>query len=264
MERKTCGIRSVLLRQQDCPMNDGPHVPGGCIVVARKMLDSDLMDQSPLVVKLWMWILLRAFWKDGDKLKRGQLITTISEMQEAMSHYSGWRKMSPTPDQIRSAYGTLRDTARITVRRTTRGMVISVINYNTYQDIKAYASHTASHDGTATGPAATPHDREEVKELNKPCAKKADRLADFDLFWNAFAYKKGKGGAEKSWLAIKNYSPDLLGKILEAAKKEATSRPAILAKGLTPKMAQGWLTERRWEDEQPTNANQADDMGFYR
>lgn len=153
-------------------------IPGGFIVLARKMLDSDLMDQSPLVAKLWMWLLLKANWKDRDKLKRGQLVTTITEMKEAMSHRSGWCKISPTSDQIRSAYGTLRLTARITVQRTTRGMVVTVLNYERFQDISAYAPRTESRDGIATCPAATPHDTEEGKEEKKESLKPGGEKID--------------------------------------------------------------------------------------
>ena len=146
---------------------DFTQIQGGCILLARKMLDSDLMDQSPLVVKLWAWILLKANWKDRTSLKRGELVTTIAEMQQAMSHFSGWKKISPTPDQIRSAYGSLTHTARITTRRTTRGMIISVINYDTYQNTLAYASRKEAHDGKATYPAATPHDTESLNQENQ-------------------------------------------------------------------------------------------------
>lgn len=147
--------------------NKAVTIPGGCVLVARKMLDSDIMDQSPLVLKLWLWFLMKANWKDRDQLKRGELVTTISEMQEAMSHFSGWRKISPTTDQIRSAYGSLTHTARITTRKTTRGMVISVINYATYQDTLSYASRTESRNGEATLPAATPHDTESLNQENQ-------------------------------------------------------------------------------------------------
>lgn len=147
--------------------NNDVAIPGGCVLVARKMLDSDIMNQSPLVLKLWLWFLMKANWKDRDQLKRGELVTTIAEMQEAMSHFSGWRKISPTPDQIRSAYGSLTHTARITTRKTTRGMVISVINYATYQDTLSYASRTESRNGEATLPAAIPHDTESLNQENQ-------------------------------------------------------------------------------------------------
>lgn len=75
------------------------------------------------------------------------------------------------------------------------------------------------------------------------------RLSDFNLFWDAFDFKQGKGGAEKSWLSIKGYSPELFQKIIQAAKREASRRSLIISSGGSPKWAQGWITERRWEDE---------------
>lgn len=79
-----------------------------------------------------------------------------------------------------------------------------------------------------------------------PRISKADT---FNLFWDAFAHKHGKGGAEKAWKAIPHMDAALLEKILDAARKEAAQRPALIASGRSPKWAQGWLNERRWEDE---------------
>lgn len=74
---------------------------------------------------------------------------------------------------------------------------------------------------------------------------------NFAVFWTAFDYKKGKGGAESSWSKIK-MTDNLFVEIIEGAKSEAKSRQELIKRGTTPKMAQGWLTERRWEDEQST------------
>lgn len=89
--------------------------------------------------------------------------------------------------------------------------------------------------------------------LEKRREEKEKRVSDFGIFWNAFAYKEGKGGAEKSWLSIEGYSQELLEKIISGASREAARRPQLIAKNKTPKMAQGWLTERRWEDEQQSH-----------
>lgn len=99
---------------------------------------------------------------------------------------------------------------------------------------------------------ARDRDREEKEKSSvhlddAPCANQKN--LDFLLFWDAFDYKKGKGGAESSWKKIKGYSPELVKTIISAAIKEAASRPVIIAQGRTPKMAQGWLTEKRWEDD---------------
>jgi len=78
---------------------------------------------------------------------------------------------------------------------------------------------------------------------------KGERLAGFALFWDAFGYKEGKADAADAWLNLKNYSSELVGRILVAAKREAAGRPAKRSANKVPIMAQGWLTGRRWEDE---------------
>ena len=75
------------------------------------------------------------------------------------------------------------------------------------------------------------------------------RLESFNRFWKAYGWPKGKGGAEKAWAAIPSLTDALVDRICEAAAKEAAQRPALQARGLTPKWAQGWLNERRWEDD---------------
>jgi len=89
---------------------------------------------------------------------------------------------------------------------------------------------------------------EDIKN-QKNCASVDTRLSDFQIFWDAFDLKKGKGGAESAWKKIKGYSPQLFQDILTAAKVEADNRPALMSSGGSPKWAQGWITERRWEDE---------------
>lgn len=83
------------------------------------------------------------------------------------------------------------------------------------------------------------------------------RLESFERFWNAFGYKKGRGGAERAWAAIPTLTDALVEQICEAARKEAAQRPALEAQGRTPKWAQGWLSERRWEDDYEATQPQA-------
>ncbi len=75
------------------------------------------------------------------------------------------------------------------------------------------------------------------------------RLETFDRFWEAFDYKKGRAEAADSWLGILSLTDSLVEKIVTAAQEEAERREDLIASGRTPKMAQGWLSGRRWEDE---------------
>jgi DNA-binding MarR family transcriptional regulator len=88
-------------------------------------------------------------------------------------------------------------------------------------------------------------------------SKKGKRLTGvvlelFDRFWNAFDYKQGRAEAADTWLEV--VQPRLkagtlnLEHLLAAARHEATERPRLKESGGIPKMAQGWLAARRWED----------------
>ncbi|HCY40456.1 MAG TPA: hypothetical protein DHV48_03745 [Prolixibacteraceae bacterium] len=75
------------------------------------------------------------------------------------------------------------------------------------------------------------------------------RLETFNTFWEKFDYKKGKAEAADAWLDIPELTFSLCDRIFLAAEIEARRRPEIELLGKTPKMAQGWITARRWEDE---------------
>lgn len=155
------------------------RIPGGYILLARKALDSELMNKPPLYLKLWVWMIGKANWRDRDKLKRGQFVTTIAEMQEAMSFQVGWRKVTPTKDEIRSAYEAFTKTTMITTRKTTRGMVVTILNYGLYQDSKNYEGHKEAHDEDTPKPTDSPQDTEEGLRRNnlKPSSPEALRLS---------------------------------------------------------------------------------------
>lgn len=75
------------------------------------------------------------------------------------------------------------------------------------------------------------------------------RLETFNMFWDAFDYKKGRAEAADSWIDIPQLTDSLVDKILLSAKNEAKKRPDLIQQGKIPKMAQGWLSAKRWEDE---------------
>lgn len=71
----------------------------------------------------------------------------------------------------------------------------------------------------------------------------------FNRFWEAFGDKRGKDPAWRAWKKIKGLDLVLAEAIIAGAKRYALQRPAIIERKGTPKMAEGWLSDRRWEDE---------------
>ena len=76
-------------------MNSEP-IQGGFILLSRKLLKSGIMEMPPLYLKLWIWMLMQASFKDHGNLKRGQFFTSYKKMQKAMAHKVGWQKLLDT------------------------------------------------------------------------------------------------------------------------------------------------------------------------
>ncbi len=81
------------------------------------------------------------------------------------------------------------------------------------------------------------------------------RLETFLRFWKAFNFAKGKAEAADSWLDIPQLTDSLVELICAAASREAANRPNLIAQGTKPKWAQGWISARRWEDEDICGSN---------
>ena len=165
------------------------HIPGGFILLARKTQDNDVLAAGPpLYTKLWVWMLMQAFWKNGDKYLRGQFRTTIGEMREAMSWTIGYRKQHPKICHIRRAYEAFTKSTMITTTKSTRGMVITICNYNKYQNPKSYEEHNEEHNEETTKSETVAHDREE-REYKK---KEKEQKIMFDLTPNDGLLEKAK------------------------------------------------------------------------
>lgn len=134
-------------------MSNAP-IPGGYILVSRKLLESDVWDRPPLYLKIWMYLLLKAQHRDYKGLKRGQVWTSIPEIQEAMAYKVGYRVEKPTRKQIWGALEFLRtppndfhvnshanetmNEPMIETTKGTHGLLVTIVNYDVYQDPKKY------------------------------------------------------------------------------------------------------------------------------
>lgn len=137
-----------------------PTIPNGYILLSRKILDSEIMTKPPLYLKVWIYLLTNAQHKDYKGLKRGQLFTSIPEIQEAMSYMVGYRKETPSYKQIRGVLDWLRfpgegntkderGAPMIVTTKGTHGMVVTIVNYDLYQDPRSYeGQHEGQHEGT--------------------------------------------------------------------------------------------------------------------
>lgn len=139
---------------------------GGFIFLSRKIFNSRVLQGPPLHFKLWVWMLLKANWTDNKRtgLKRGQFFASIDDMREAMSWKVGYRKHKPTKGEIRWAYETFTNNTMISRMNSTRGQIITILNYDKYQSPENYEQHS---NNTPNSTVTTHYTKERYNTINK-------------------------------------------------------------------------------------------------
>lgn len=105
--------------------------PNGATVWARKTIQSEIFATKPdKWFKIWFYIVNRVNYKDNT-WKRGECFISSGEIE---------RVTGATKDQVKKCLSWLRDEHSVSTRRSTRGIHITVIKYNVYQDLGSYSS----------------------------------------------------------------------------------------------------------------------------
>jgi len=117
------------------------QIPGGFILLSRKLLKNGIMEKPPLYLKLWVWMLMQASFKDHGNLKRGQFFTSYRKMRKAMAYKIGYRTSKPTKREAEGVTKFLAKVRAIVTTKVLHGMVITILNYDYYQNMKNYEGY---------------------------------------------------------------------------------------------------------------------------
>ena len=211
-------------------------IENGYYIKARKIQDSEIAHAPPHVREIWDYFLREANHQEvkkyGKTIQRGQLIRTYGDIIEALHWMVGWRKMSYSKSDCETAMKWLKKRAMVLTEKTTRGMVVTVCNYDTYQDPKHYENHKDVCSKPTREPQTddTINKNGRIKELKKGIIPKKKHpfsnspYYDFNVFkepllkkgWSiekikvyyekAEGYSKANGGRYLDWLAaIQNW-----------------------------------------------------------
>ena len=132
--------------------------------MARKITESDLFDLPPQDLKLFFFLIARARFKDEpDGLKRGQCHVHYRDLQDALQYRSGYRWIRPTRDAVSKALRRLRGRDMVASTKATRGIVVTIINYDTYQTTTNYGGNGGGYVENTRGIHGSIQDREECK-----------------------------------------------------------------------------------------------------
>jgi len=151
-----------------------PRIKGGFYLKAKCVQESWIAKAPPHVREIWDLFLRKAFYADGKKIKIGQLLVTYKDIIEELSWFVGYRKVTYKKHHCEIAMKALVKAAMITTTKTTRGVIVTVLNYSKYQNIKNYECYSESYTKATTTLQPTATIEKEEKE-EKPIVEKPHR-----------------------------------------------------------------------------------------
>jgi len=127
-------------------------IPGGFCLLPRHQAELVRKDKPPYYAALYLHLITAARFIDSDDIRRGQVLTSLGDLQEALTYHAGRRKEAPNVNQIRRALDWLEQCGVIKHERhherhqksamnNTKRTLITLINYDIYQDVKSYERH---------------------------------------------------------------------------------------------------------------------------
>ena len=125
----------------------------GWIKLHRKFYSGSIANQPPHYREVFIYLLTKANHKDnicsGTLIKRGQLFTSFSDISEKLHWFIGARKEHYKKHHTEKAMNWLRKEGMVETSKTTRGIIVTICNYDTYQDEKN-TTETAKESTKAT------------------------------------------------------------------------------------------------------------------
>lgn len=163
---------------------------GNYIKIDRRILEWEWYGNEH-TKSVFLHCLLKANWKDGKfegkVIPRGSFVTSVKKLS---------LELNLTEDEVKTALKHLLKTGELTKQSTSKYTVITVHNYDAYQDVTKQMPNKST---SITNQLPTIEEKkkgEEKKECNKnTLCKKEDEEAEelFEKLWSLYPVKKGKG-----------------------------------------------------------------------
>lgn len=143
-------------------------IPGGYYLKARCIKDSAIAHAPPYVRELWDYLLREANHSEvkyaGFTVKRGQVFKSYKEIRDDLCWYVGYRKERYNENQTKKGMRYLRKELMIDTMKEPRGVLITVLNYDHFQNPKNYER---TNDGTNERTNEEPMKNQSGPSINK-------------------------------------------------------------------------------------------------
>ncbi len=150
------------------------RIAGGYILLPRTIFTHEISTMPLHYRWIWVYLIGKANHSEptgNQRLMRGQVLVTLKELADACSYYSGYRKLTISRKDAWRVCEWYRGHDMIGTTKTTRGLVVTIKNYDIYQNPKNYGRDNGAPTDATTDGARTrqrlPHDRQELKNDKK-------------------------------------------------------------------------------------------------
>lgn len=163
---------------------------GNYIKIDRRILEWEWYGNEH-TKSVFLHCLLKANWKDGKfegkVIPRGSFVTSVKKFS---------LELNLTEDEVKTALKHLLKTGELTKQSTSKYTVITVSNYDTYQDVTKQMPNNSPSITNQLPTIEEKKEGEERKECNKnTLCKNVEKEAKelFEKLWSLYPNKKGKG-----------------------------------------------------------------------
>lgn len=160
---------------------------GSYIKIDRKILEWEWY-RNEHTKNVFLHCLLKANWKDGKfegkEIPRGSFITSVKKLSI---------ELDLTEDEVKTALKHLIKTGELTKQTTNKYTVITVSNYELYQDVTNQIPNKSTSIAKPLPTIEEEKEREEIKKENKNTSCKSEAETLFENLWRLYPNKKGKG-----------------------------------------------------------------------
>jgi hypothetical protein len=174
-------------------------IKGGYILQPRTVDDSEVSEFPPVTRELWHYLLRKVNHTRNDRLNinRGQGFFKLAEIQEDLKWYSGYRKNIYSKPQLTKSLRRLRESSMVATAKETRGLLITICNYDYYQ-------YPGNYEGNDEGSAKETRRKQKGRTINKNEKNVKNEKKDNPPRFNARLFLSERGVKKKNidgWFA---------------------------------------------------------------
>lgn len=157
------------------------RIKGGYILQPRCYDKSAAAHFPPCTREVWFYLLRNVNYADNGKYRRGGGFFALKDIQDALSWSIGYRIERYSKPQITKALRRLHEGNMIATARATRGVYVTVLNYDKYQDSSLYEGNDEGNTKETRRKHEGMHIEEEGKKERMKEEKTKATRSSFDL-----------------------------------------------------------------------------------